>query len=159
MLWKGVYIEAKTLSNHLRMHFITTLILVFAVCLGTKEIVSHINVCLWLTERRAKPFSFSGSHFGKTRQRRIQFQLITMFLVRKLLTPGAGGPERFQELFIHLFLFIPRRSMSSLRVFAGSSNPKKELKTLLDLHQRMKHKYSVIKSKSSVCTPALSRER
>lgn len=131
--------RATTLSNHLRMHFIITLILVFAVCLGAKEIVSHINVCLWLTGRRGKPFSFSGSHelschFGKARQRRIQFQLITMFLVRKLLTPGAGGSERFQELSIHLFLFIPGRSMSVLRVFAGSSSSKKELKTLLDLH-------------------------
>lgn len=61
MLWEGAYIEA-TLSNHLRMHFRTTLILVFAVCLGAKEIVSYINICLWLTGRQSKPFSFSGSH-------------------------------------------------------------------------------------------------
>lgn len=100
--------RATTLSNHLRMHFIITLILVFAVCLGAKEIVSHINVCLWLTGRQAKSFSFSGSHelschFGKARQRRIIVSVDNNVLSKE--TPDSWS-WRFREISGTFYPFI-----------------------------------------------------
>lgn len=54
-----------------------------------------------------------------------------MSLGRKPRTLGAGGPDRFQELYIHFSSYPGILCLCC--VFSGGNNPKKELKTLLDL--------------------------